>query len=548
MARNSKVILAKGINLDNTYSNVLNYTENEMLTLLRSNDHLMYNGENYSFIRENENQISVQVPYDVCLQSNYLAFQNTDYSNKWFFCFIKDIKYTSDKTTTITYDVDVFSTWFNSITVKPVFIEREHVNDDTPGIHTVPEGLETGDYIGSDVDSLEGVGNEYIIFQVINETTPNPSDPWESVPTRYGGIYSGCEYMIFDLANAGRFIKYMDEEGKKDYIINIFMYKGKLTEGTSYYITKEGSIVCQYTELQTSTNAEFETDLLLYDSKPSQVGYYQPVNKKLLTFPYCYILANNNAGTSKIYKYEDFDTTDIKFAKISTVCPGGSSIYYPMGYKMGRNYSSVINYNEGFVGAKFPVCSWTSDGYINWLTQSSVNREDTFKKDAGSILTAVGATALGAATGSPTITMFGVSSLTQSVGGTVGDIMNNVKAKKEHQIAPLELAGNANAGDVIFAHFRSLPQFTQMFIKEEYARIIDNFFTRFGYQINRVKTPNITGRRYWNYVKIGATEDIGNGDIPNKFKDSLNQIFKNGTTIWHSHDNIGNFNLNNTII
>ena len=30
--------------------------------------------------------------------------------------------------------------------MKPSFIEREHVSDDTIGIHTVPEGLETGPY------------------------------------------------------------------------------------------------------------------------------------------------------------------------------------------------------------------------------------------------------------------------------------------------------------------------------------------------------------------------------------------------------------------
>ena len=222
-------------------------------------------------------------------------------------------------------------------------------------------------------------------------------------------------------------------------------------------------------------------------------------------------------------------------------------MYYPMGSKMGRNYGVQINYNEGFVGAKFPTCSWTSDGYINWLTQTSVNREYDYKKDAGQILIGSAVTGAGLLTANPMITLTGASMTASGIGGTVNDIMENVKAKQEHQIAPLELAGTASAGDVMFAHFRSKPIFTPMSIKEEYARIIDSFFTRFGYQINRVKTPNITGRKYWNYVKIGATEDIGNGDVPNKFKDVINQIFRNGTTIWHSHENIGNFNLNNTI-
>lgn len=30
-----------------------------------------------------------------------------------------------------------------------------------------------------------------------------------------------------------------------------------------------------------------------------------------------------------------------------------------------------------------------------------------------------------------------------------------------------------------------------------------------GYKINRIKTPNITGRLNFNYVEIGQNEEIG---------------------------------------
>lgn len=40
-----------------------------------------------------------------------------------------------------------------------------------------------------------------------------------------------------------------------------------------------------------------------------------------------------------------------------------------------------------------------------------------------------------------------------------------------------------------------------MSIKQEYARVIDNFFNMYGYKVNDVKIPNITGRLNWNYVK-----------------------------------------------
>lgn len=60
--------------------------------------------------------------------------------------------------------------------------------------------------------------------------------------------------------------------------------------------------------------------------------------------------------------------------------------------------------------------------------------------------------------------------------------------------------------------------------------------------------PNITGRMYWNYVEIGANEEIGYGEVPGKFMDTINNACRRGVTIWHNHANVGNYNLNNTIV
>lgn len=88
----------------------------------------------------------------------------------------------------------------------------------------------------------------------------------------------------------------------------------------------------------------------------------------------------------------------------------------------------------------------------------------------------------------------------------------------------------------------------------EYAAIIDDWFNRFGYKINRVKIPNQIGRRYWNYIQIGSSENIGyspsnaSRSVPASSMEIINTIYRNGTTIWHDHANIGNYSLNNTIV
>ena len=87
-----------------------------------------------------------------------------------------------------------------------------------------------------------------------------------------------------------------------------------------------------------------------------------------------------------------------------------------------------------------------------------------------------------------------------------------------------------------------------MRVKTENLKIIDDYFTRFGYAIKKLEVPNITGRQYWNYVEIGAQEEIGYGEVPTKYMDIINNACRRGVTIWHNHANVGNYNLNNTII
>lgn len=69
-----------------------------------------------------------------------------------------------------------------------------------------------------------------------------------------------------------------------------------------------------------------------------------------------------------------------------------------------------------------------------------------------------------------------------------------------------------------------------------------------GYQTNRVKIPNTTGRENFNYIEIGTTEEIGYGEIPSVHMNNINKACRKGVTIWHNHNNLGNFNIENNIV
>lgn len=489
----------------------------------------------YTYLRL-EQAIKVDDLIDNIDTNNYLVLIN---NNKYYYYFITTMDYVDEETTKIHIELDVMQTYFFDIEYKQTFVEREHVTDDTAGKHTIPEGLETGEIIGGDpiTISYQTGATSNIVFQVIyDDTLPN-------LNFQYGGVFSGTCYMIFDIPNAIKYIKYMDSLARKDYIVNIFMYYGNIESATDYYIpdTEYGDIDFKLVNPTSSAQQDLEIEILA--SKPTKVGTYTPRNKKLLTYPYCYLLADNKAGTTKVYRYEDFLTSSIKFTRYSVVCPGGSTLYYPWNY---QGSSESVNFLEGFVGAKFPMCSWASDGYTNWLTQSSVNREYNYKKDTGQVFLGAGMTAFGAMTGFTPLTFMGAGMMAQGTGEAVGDVIQNMQAKQEHQIAPMELQGFANAGDVVYSQFKSLPTFTLMYIKPEFASVLDKFFDQFGYQVNILKTPSIHTRSNWNYLKTKSCNFTG--DIPQEYMSRIKSIFDKGITFWHKPQYMFDYTQTNNVI
>jgi hypothetical protein len=85
-----------------------------------------------------------------------------------------------------------------------------------------------------------------------------------------------------------------------------------------------------------------------------------------------------------------------------------------------------------------------------------------------------------------------------------------------------------------------------MSIKAEYARCADEFLSQFGYKCNRVKVPNITGRRNWNYVKtVGCYIEA---DIPQDDLQNIKNMFDRGITFWHNPATFADYSQNNDII
>lgn len=110
------------------------------------------------------------------------------------------------------------------------------------------------------------------------------------------------------------------------------------------------------------------------------------------------------------------------------------------------------------------------------------------------------------------------------------------------------IQGGSATGDINFSANTNCFDYYKMRCKKEYLEIIDDYFSKFGYAINRITDVNFTGRANWNYVEIGSHESIGYGEVPSNALETINNACKKGVTIWHNHANVGNYALENNII
>lgn len=454
---------------------------------------------------------------DNLLGCNYVMYKNNAYTDKWYYAFIVKMEYVNDGRTDITIETDAIQTWLFDYRMKPSFIEREHVNNDTIGLHTIPEQLETGEYICNEHTRDENLDELYIVIGVTSK-----ADGTRVGGFNYNGVYSGIFYYACPATKANLVTEFLNayDEGKIDAIQCVFLAPKFIVANDTF----DG--------VQGVANSSTARSYSILKSKPDKVGKYTPRNKKLLTNPYTFLYVSNNNGGCAVYPYEYFSTEIVEFTVEGAVTPSCSIRLTPLKYKGSNKYDE-----EGINLGKFPICNWASDVYTNWLTQNSLNIATSVLSGASQIVAGAAITAgtggLGGVVGAGTI-VGGIS----AIAGTMGQVYS-------HAIQPPQANGNINCGDVITSSKRNSFHFYQMSIKEEYAKIIDSYFDMFGYKVNRVGTPLKNHRKtYWYTKTIDANID---GDIPIEDLQKIKSVYNKGVTFWKNTASIGLYGVNNEI-
>ena len=504
--------------LTNDYKNTLTFNnKNSQLNYFKS---IVKSGviptSEYTFIREN-NTISVEAYIENIIDCNYLFYKN---NNKWYYCFITNMTYVNQDTTLINIETDVFQTWQFDLTYKTSFIEREHVTDDSIGANTVPENLELGEYIIN--KSYED--NQFKDCCIIVSISQYKNGGYQG--RLVNGIYSGLGYVAFNntsdgISSLNNFLQGYAEAGKSDSILSIFMCP------KIFALPFPDDLISK--EIQSSDSPVTYTTSI---SRVMSIDGYYPKNNKLFTFPYSYLSVTNNAGITAKFNYEDFENPNQPGFVISgVICPGISSNLRPIRYK-----NVEVNDNYGITGGKFPTCAWTTDVYTNWLTKNAVNIGISAVMAGAQVGAGIGLATTGA----------GALAGASQIGSGLLNIASSMGQIYEQSLSPYQAEGNINCGDVVFSQDRNTFIYNQISVRREYAVIIDNYFSMFGYKVNKVKNINIKTRKNWNFIKTIDANITGN--CPQSAINIIKNMFNNGVTFWHNPSNIYNYNLDNSNI
>lgn len=498
-----------------------------------------YYAEDFSYQRK-DSRIRYPLSYDELLGVNYVMYYNEG-SGKWYYAFVTKIEYVNEEMSYIYIETDVMQTWHFDYDVKTSFVEREHTDDDSVGFNTVPEGLETGEYVCNNVAELPSFKSDNCLVA----STRDFNTGKKVMGFQYGGVPSGVGYYYMPWTEVAKIQEVVDKfEETSECIQGIYSCPDKkmfwvadpdyIEPDVNFPVLPSYHMDKRYEWNDSTIGAKDKP------KKPTNLNGYIPTNKKLLTYPYTYMLMSNNAGSSAIYQYEHFytgDSDECRFMIHVAVTPSFSIRMNPINYKLTSSSRDIENNEEGLNLGKLPVGSWNTDVFTNWLTQNSVNIGAGITAPLSN--TAAGALTgmfMGGSMGGPAGAMLGAGAgLLSGLGqllGTIGEVY-------AHSKEPPQARGNLNSGDVTYAMGKTTFTAYQMTIKREYARIIDSFFTAFGYRINRYKVPNKNHRtRFWFTKTIDAQID---GAIPMEDLRKIKDNFNKGITFWKDHANIGKY-------
>lgn len=567
IAPNSTIRLYANVPLDGSYVNTIWFASlADQEAYFHGTADIIATLTNQYYQRATRNSLKIQMPIGSCYQCNYLAFRNDSFENKWFYAFVTDVEYVNNEVTEVFYELDVWQTYRFDVFFNACYVEREHCSkeQDVVGNFILPEPVSVSDYLYGSYSDIADIRDTVIVVAIadVDYDDPSASQYSGSVNGRMvNGVYNGCTLYGFP-ANSigatgvnsllGQYIQ------KPKAIVDIFM--------------------CPSFCVGIGNNNLVISSASSKDCSDSPVGgtfgNYTPRNNKLYTYPYNAYQVTTPDGNSKIFRYEFFSNNTPQFRVM-----GSANIPVSVNLRP-RNYKGVTD-NQMRSGIRdltlsineYPKCSWVYDSYsmyasrnyqnllvqaggtvanlagvnMSWLQRRDSSgkflggRDELGRPIEGWVNTWSGKLAYNKDQGTKVANMQAL----QNFGGDVASTLSGFYwAKRDADVASGSLLNGVPDFIEGYDFYGS-----RIYVPEENARSIDNYFSIYGYQTNKVKVPNFNTRPLFNYVKIigECCEPNDNSMINASDIEAMNTILNNGITFWHTteHYTVGNYTSGN---
>ncbi len=490
-----------------------------------------------------DNIIRVPDHIDNLYACNYVRYQNSNFSNKWFYAFIVGKSYVNDHCTHLQISTDPFQTYMFDITYYQSFVTREHVNDDTPFTHTLPENLATGDILIYEEEratpfDLSAVSDSDFaahywacvvssyVFGAVQQMTPNV----------IGGVPSSCYYYAMELQDLNEFIDTLTQANATDTIIacypviksavNVYTIHGSFSSGGNLYAIYD-------------RDADIYRSIVI--SRSQLANGVTPKNNKCLCYPYNYLTLHNSNGSKIDLKIENFYNIRYNNENIATL-----HTYYspsadcalsvaPKFYEYNGSGDidvNAVNFDYSIDFNNFPQIAFKTDEFSIYLANHSNSLKMNKLKNDVSILQGVANTITSGNVNSLFSAEMGAMSYRATLTDTLGRLHN-----KTH--------GQPSGGIELRSKSAGI-RIAKKSVTPEYLTYIDDYFSMYGYNVSTCKVPQFSSRTNWNYIE---TRNINiSGDIPEEDLAKLRRMFNTGVTMWHNPSTYGDYSQNNAIV
>lgn len=412
-----------------------------------------------------------------------------------------------------------------------------------------------------------------------------------------GGTYQQVMYIYFEtdhrlatsLSNIQKILTYLSVFRNQNAIASIFMFPTELLPDNAI----DGNSSGPWTQTSYNFNDSISKALLaevIPKYYPIQTtidgvthsgyyGSYTPRNKKLLTYPYCYFTCSNQQGENQEYKYEYFPSTP-QFFLFNDGAISPTLTLTPVGYlEVDTGVPQTRVYSHSVKMSNFPQCSWATTDLVAKFVQGAMGLASlaTVKPISGGIGNLIGGVsnfvsdavsqntpngflkrnvdylsdpsimekaAEGIVTPAPK--RFVIPDANIDASGAAKDFVRITSALGTLAMAS-NVQSNMNNGNTNLANGGFNFIFTQYHIRTEIAKIIDEFFDMYGYQVNKVKVPSRENRAHYTYCKT-ANCTLDDAKMPMGDAQTIQNIYNNGVTFWKYLNEIGKYGtVDNTV-